>query len=142
VRKLCLPIIQKLSTTYLIEVTEKSIRPIMDIIKAAIPPTGADGEPEVVTVDSQTIASRIGAFNLIEAMYKHLTANVIRDKINVVYVGSTSASKGIELTQAVMKSAHAAKSKGSVRYHHHSRKKKKTKTKKVESSRMHSIELI
>jgi hypothetical protein len=96
----------------LIEVAEKTINNIMGIVKAAIP---ADNEPELVTVDRHTIASRIGALNLIEAYYKHLTPNVIRDKINVMFVGSTTTSKGIELTQAVMKSAHAAKSKGAVR---------------------------
>ena len=59
-------------------------------------------------LDEPLIVLRLGALNLVQAMYDCLSPTIIREKLNPIF--SPKAPKGNELNQAVMRCAHAVKS--------------------------------
>lgn len=115
IRKLCLPIMSKLSTTLLIDAVCSHISPLMRAVKECkIEDTMM--QPKI-TLDKSTVVTRLGVFYILEAAFRLLPDTVIREKVTKqAFLKNDPNSKGTEVTSEIIKAAHFVKSKLKVEY--------------------------
>ncbi|KYQ91591.1 DNA-dependent protein kinase subunit [Tieghemostelium lacteum] len=104
VQKFCLPIIRQLQESSIVEIFVKHMSELMSIIQPLTQKYLSDSMER-----KSAIIEKIGCFYLIETLYQALPSQTIKDRINPLFYNKPD-QKGTELTGAIMKAAHIAKS--------------------------------
>jgi len=95
------------SVSVAIELFIEHIMVLMEILTGAREEIEDKLLPSSLEPEESTIVSRLGALNLVQAMYDCLSPTIIRTRLNLIF---SPNGKGNELTTEVMKAAHAIKS--------------------------------
>ncbi|EGC36942.1 DNA-dependent protein kinase subunit [Dictyostelium purpureum] len=102
--KFCVPLISHMKEEILVQIFSHHLNSLMSIIQPLQPKYLSDSQER-----KSSIIEKICCFHLIEALYQSLSTNIIKEKINPYFYDKPD-SKGTELTAAIMKAAHSAKS--------------------------------
>ncbi|KAK5584232.1 hypothetical protein RB653_005840 [Dictyostelium firmibasis] len=102
--KFCVPLINHMKENILVQIFSQHLGSLMSIIQPLQPKYLSDSQER-----KSSIIEKICCFHLIEALYQSLPSNIIKEKINPYFYDKPDG-KGTELTAAIMKAAHSAKS--------------------------------
>ncbi|EGG13650.1 DNA-dependent protein kinase subunit [Cavenderia fasciculata] len=104
VDKFCTPLIAKMTQPSLIHLFTLHLTSLMSIIQPLVPKYMTNsGERK------SSIIEKICCFHVIEAFYEAMPSTTIKDNVNRYFYDKPDA-KGTELTAAIMRAAHSAKS--------------------------------
>ncbi|EAL66880.2 DNA-dependent protein kinase subunit [Dictyostelium discoideum AX4] len=102
--KFCVPLISHMKENILVQIFSQHLSSLMSIIQPLQPKYLSDSQER-----KSSIIEKICCFHLIEALYQSLPSAIIKEKINPFFYDKPDG-KGTELTAAIMKAAHSAKS--------------------------------
>ncbi|KAF2075899.1 hypothetical protein CYY_002790 [Polysphondylium violaceum] len=102
--KFCVPLIHHMKETVLVQLFCQNLTSFMSIIQPLTPKYLSDSQER-----KSSIIEKICCFRLVEALYQSLSSTIIKDTVNPYFYDKPDA-KGTELTAAIMKAAHSAKS--------------------------------
>lgn len=109
INKVAIPLLERIPQKYLVELLCQRIASTVKTVALGV----EHGHP-VPQERQHALFDRIHAFALLRAAYERLSPEVIRTELNNAYIASTRSTsqppKGNELTQAVMRAAHTARS--------------------------------
>jgi len=105
-KHLCNPLVSRMSTTNATEIFGNIVNPLITIVQATT-------HSSDVNFLRTFYVEKIGALLLMEALYKSVPSSAIKERLNRKYYDGSDA-KGTELTQAVMRAAHNAKTENVV----------------------------
>ncbi|EFA79656.1 DNA-dependent protein kinase subunit [Heterostelium album PN500] len=103
--KFCVPLIGHMKQQVLIQLFAQHLSSLMSIIQPLAPKYLATAIER-----KSSVVEKICCFKLTQQFYESLPATVIRDQVNPYFTGDKHDAKGTELTAAIMKAAHLAKS--------------------------------
>jgi DNA-dependent protein kinase catalytic subunit len=112
VKKICAPLCHHMSLMYATDVFSDCIGPLMDLISNE-EVDFSSGKTSSNEELSAVLVNHICSLHLINTLYECLPAKTIRDNINLKYCQHLNKTdiKGNELTTAIMRLAHGAKTK-------------------------------
>jgi len=102
--KFCVPLIHHMKEQVLVQLFCQNLTSFMSIIQPLSPKYLSDSKER-----KSSIIEKICCFRLVEALYQSLSSTIIKDTVNPYFYDKPDA-KGTELTAAIMKAAHSAKS--------------------------------
>ena len=109
INEVAIPLLDQIPQEYLVRLLCERVGALVRTVAVGV----EHGHPPSPQERQHALFDRINAFALLRAAYERLTPELIRTDLNSAYVASASRAqppKGNELTQAVMRAAHTARS--------------------------------